>query len=79
MIVGNAAFEHKGLVEIDEVGIAAEGLGKEVGLEDGRGVLKGAMSVSLLKDGLGGFPVKIPSHPVRRPEGKGVNALHLLT
>ncbi len=40
VVVGDAASQHKGLVEVDEVGIAAEGLGKDIGFEDGCCILK---------------------------------------
>lgn len=41
VIVGDPPPQHKGLVKIDEMGIAAKGLGKGVGLEDGRCVFEG--------------------------------------
>ena len=41
VIVGDMSPDYKRLVEVEEGGIAMEGLGEEVGLEDGRRILKG--------------------------------------
>ncbi len=47
MVVGDPTSQHKRFVEIDEMGIAAQGLGKDVGLEDGGCILKGDNPESL--------------------------------
>ncbi len=34
MVVGDPALGQKGLIEVDQMGIAANGLGEDVGFED---------------------------------------------
>ena len=51
VIVGDPALEQEGLVEVDEVGIPAEGLREDVGLKDGCCILKGDKLHELLMGG----------------------------
>jgi hypothetical protein len=54
VVAFDPAPEHKGFIEVDEVGMVVKGLREDVGLEDGGYVLKGDKLHELLVTGYHG-------------------------
>ncbi len=52
VVVFNPVPQHKGFIEVHEVGIAAESLGEDIGFEDGVCILRGNKLHELLVAGV---------------------------